>query len=159
MIFQNAEQIEASIKRISTAGKKLDADIQAAGLGCINHIDQHGDVRLVNRLYLAMPKGSRKTALAQWLLAFGKVSANTTETKKDSPFVYAKDKPTMLAEAATKPWYDFAPEKAPDELFDVMKALEAVLNRAGKAGKVSDPDLLSNLRALVAGQVEEKEEA
>ncbi len=63
-------------------------------------------------------------------------------------FIYAKDKATDLAGAIGNPWYDFAPEKAPDEMFDVRKALTALLNRAGKANNVNDTDLLAKLRQL-----------
>lgn len=142
------DQIETTIKRIETNGKKLDADIQAAAVGCINHIETCGDVRLFNRLFLALPKGARKSALTQWGLAFGRMEANTGETKKEQPFVYAKDKTTDIMGAQQNPWYDFAPDKAPDEIFDVRKALAALLNRAGKANSVSDNELLSKLRSL-----------
>ena len=140
--------IEKAIDSIAKAGKKLDGDIQAAAVGCINHIEACGDVRLFNRLFLAMPKGARKGALTQWALAFGKVEANTGDNKKEAPFIYAKDKATDLAGAIGNPWYDFAPEKAPDEMFDVRKALTALLNRAGKANNVNDTDLLAKLRQL-----------
>ena len=142
-------QVEATIKRIETNGKKLDADVQAAGLGCLAHIEAHGDVRLFNRLYLAMPKGSRKSALTQWGLAFGRIAANTdADSKKEQPFVYAKDKTTNLADATMNPWYDFAPDRKPDEVFDVRKALAALLARAGKANSVNDGELLAKLRDL-----------
>ncbi|CAB1282911.1 Phage protein [Xylella phage Cota] len=141
-------QIEKAIDSIAKQGKKLDGDIQAAAVGCINHIEACGDVRLFNRLFLAMPKGARKSALTQWALAFGKVEANTGDNKKEQPFTYAKDKTTDLAGAIGNPWYDFAPEKAPDEMFDVRKALTALLNRAGKAQNVNDAELLAKLRTL-----------
>ena len=140
--------IEKAIVVIAKAGKKLDEDIQAAAVGCINHIETCGDVRLFNRLYLAMPKGSRKNALTQWALTFGKVEANLGDNKKEQPFIYAKDKTTDLAGGIENPWYDFAPDKAPDEMFDVRKALTVLLNRAGKAQNVTDDNLLTQLRNL-----------
>ena len=87
--------IEKAIDSIAKTGKKLDGDIQAAAVGCINHIETCGDVRLFNRLFLAMPKGARKGALTQWALAFGKVEANTGDNKKEQPFIYARTRPPI----------------------------------------------------------------
>lgn len=142
--------IEKAIDSIAKTGKKLYGNIQAAAVGCINHIDQCGDVRLFNHLFLAMPKGAPKGALRQWALAFGKIEANTGDNKKEAPFIYAKDKTTDLAGAIGNPWHGFAPEKAPAEMYDVRKALTALLNRAGKANTVNDADLLAKLRQLTA---------
>lgn len=145
----NKEEIETTIKRITVNGKKLDGDIQAAAVGCINHIEQCGDVRLFNRLFLALPKGARKSALTGWVLLYGKVIANTdNESKKEQPFVYDKEKTTQLAEAQRNPWFDFAPDKAPDEVFDLNKAVASLLARAGRAESVNNPELLAKLVAL-----------
>lgn len=141
--------IEKAIASILKAGKKLDNDIHVAAVSCLDHVEKHGDVRLFNRLYLAMPAGARKSALTAWALAFGKVSANTGENKKEQPFVYEKAKDSNIPEAIAKPWYNFAPDKQPDEVFDVVKALNAIINRAGKAQSVNDPELLGKLTALV----------
>lgn len=141
-------QIEALIKRISTTGKKLDDDIQQAGLGCLNHIEQHGDITLFNRLYLALPAGARKSALTAWAIEFGRVLPNTGDNKKEAPFVYSRDKATDMAGAASNPWYNFAPDKAPDEVFDIGKALTALLAKAGKAKSVSDVKLLEQLQGV-----------
>lgn len=144
----DAKGIEARIAVISKAGKKLDADIQLVGLSCLAHIEAHGDVRLFNRLYLAMPKGSRKTALTGWALAFGKLKANDGDNKKDVPFLYDKERVTNMVDAAQKPWYDFAPEKSPDEMFDVVGALNNLLRKAGKATKNNNPELVEKLRQV-----------
>jgi hypothetical protein len=158
MKYLNAEQIEVTIKRIVTNGKKLDKDIQDAALGCIAHIEANGDVRLFNRLYLAMPKGSRKTALTNWALAFGKVDANAGDNKKEAPFIYSKDKVTKLAEATLNPWYDFAPDKSPDEIVDIMAMLNSLLRKVDKATNVSDAAVASKFREFV-GTLATTEEA
>jgi hypothetical protein len=95
-----------------------------------------------------MPKGSRKTALTAWGLAHGKLQANAGDNKKDAPFLFDKSKETKLDEAAGNPWYDFAPDKAPDEMFDVIKALNVLLVKAGKATKNNSPELVEKLREL-----------
>lgn len=141
--------IEATIKRITTNGKKLDSDIQAAGVGCLDHLNKHGDVTLFNRLYQALPKGARKSAMTAWALAFGQVAANTGDNKKEAPFVYDKTKTTQLAEAMANPWFDFSPDKLPDEVFDVRAALASLLKRAAKSPDVNDSELYAKLQELV----------
>ena len=142
--------IEKAIVSIQKAGKKLDNDIHVAAVSCLDHLDKHGDVRLFNRLYLAMPQGARKSALTAWALAFGKLAANTAENKKEQPFVYAKEKDSNIPEAIAKPWYMFSPDKQPDEVFDVVKALASIISRAGKANSVNNPELLAKLTALTS---------
>lgn len=144
------DEIVNSIKSIETRGKKMDADIQRTAVSILAHIEAHKEVSLFNKLYNALPKGARKSALTGWGLAFGKLEANAGDDKKEAPFKYSRDKITDLAGAIGNPWYNFAPEKAPDELFDVRKALAALLNRAGKAQNVNDADLLAKLRQLEA---------
>ena len=141
--------IEATIKRITSTGKKLDADIQAAGVGCLAHIEQHGDVTLFNRLYLALPKGARKSALTAWGLAFGKLVANTGDNKKEAPFLYDKAKTTDMAACMAQPWFDFSPDKAPDAVFDIAAAIASIIKRASKATTVTDEAMLTKLHALV----------
>lgn len=152
-IIMDKTQIEKNIESIRKAGLKLDKLIQETGLATLAHIDAHGDVRLMNRLYLALPRGARKAAFSSWALAFGKVVANTGDNKKENPFAYAKDRVSDLAQAAVKPWYDFKPDPEPDQLFDVVKAINSIIARAGKADKVSDPKLLEALQQMAASGV------
>lgn len=139
--------IEAVIVKL---GKNtLDNDVQAALLGCIQHIEQHGDITLLNRLYLAVPQGTRKSAITAWVLAHGKVEANAdAATKKAAPFKFSRDRTTNMVDGMAKPWYSFKPDNAPDEEFDVVKALAALLNKAGKAKSVKGEDVLTQLKAL-----------
>ena len=128
-------EIRKAIASITNRGKKLDADIQYAGLSVLNHIELHGDVTLANELFKGMPQGSRKNALAEWFLAYGKLEVNTGESKKDAPFLYSKDKVTKLDEAAATEWYKFKPEAPVDEVFDFQAMLQALLSKAEKAEK------------------------
>jgi hypothetical protein len=100
-----------------------------------------------------MPKGSRKLALAEWLLAFGKVEANTDDkTKKALPFVHSKTKQTNISMATAKPWFDFKPEPTVDQAFDFQKLLLGLLSKADKAAQgdkeIVGADLLAKVRAL-----------
>ncbi len=150
--------LRKAIKEIGVSGAKLDALIQETAVGVVEHHAEHKATELVNELFLAMPKGSRKTAMASWLLAYAAVVVNTdANTKTGRPFVGAKDaagkwhKVDKPEAAAEDMWYNHKPEKAIDETFDLQKAVASILARAGKAGvlKHGDGDTLKALAKCV----------
>lgn len=147
-LLLGTSEINKACDEIAKQGKALDEYIQYTALSVLNHVDLHGDVTVVNKLYLSMPKGSRRSALTEFLLANGKVVANSADNKATSPFLFAKDKVTTLGDAAAKPWYEWKPERTPDQCFDMQAALLALLNRAKKAQSVSDPEALVQLETL-----------
>lgn len=128
------KQIELNIAKIAKSGAALDKLIQETGVGVLTHYAQHTDAAVVNRLFLALSAGSRKTALASWLLAYGALQVNQdASTKKERPFVADKTKVTDVEGATEDMWYNHKPEKAIDETFDLQKAVRAILAKAGKA--------------------------
>lgn len=130
--------INKAIDTITKSGAKLDKLIQDTGVAVLTHFAEHKDTGVVNRLYLAMPKGSRSTALASWLLAYGALTPNVAvATKKEQPFSYDKSKDTSPEAAAEDMWYDHKPEKAVDEAFDLQKAIRGILTKASKAKTVT----------------------
>lgn len=144
--------LRKAIKEIGATGAKLDALIQETAVGIIEHHAEHKATVLVNELFLALPKGSRKTAMASWLLAYASVVVNTdANTKTDRPFVHDSTKADKPEAAAEDMWYNHKPEKAIDETFDLQKAIASVLARAGKAGvlKHGDGDTLKALAKCV----------
>lgn len=124
-LITGTESIDKAILSIQTRGKKLDQDIHIAACSCINHIELHGDVTLLNRLVAAMPKGSRVNALREFSEAFGKVVFNT-ESKE---FDYSKKKVTLLEEAMATSWTEFKPEQA-YQAMDFDAELAKVLKKA-----------------------------
>lgn len=159
-IITDVAKLNKAIDSIAARGKKLDMDIQVAGLSAVAHVEKTGDIGPVNRLYLALGKGARKSALVAWLLAYAKVSANAGEDKKDKPFVYAKDKVTQLEEADANPWFEFKPEPDPDEVFDLQAAVVALIKKAGsKKLAAGGESLRKKLEALAsAGDVDPLED-
>ena len=150
--FADVASLNKEIAAIKTAGAKLDSRIQTAAVGVLEHFAEHKDNGLVNRLYHAMPAGSRKSALTSWLLAHCAVSANTDKaTKQEQPFVYDRNKKTDPEAGGADPWYSHKPEKAPDEVFDLQKAVRALLSKAEKAKdlKGGDADTLVKLVSAV----------
>lgn len=134
-------EINKAIASIKTAGAKLDTMIQNTAVDVLTHFAEHKDTGLVNRLYLALPKGARKTAMVDWLLKFCAVQPNTEQaTKEEQPFVYARDKVTDPEAAAEVMWYDLKKDKAPDDVFDLQKAVRQILAKAGKAPSLAHGD-------------------
>lgn len=150
--FSDLASLNKELASIKAAGAKLDRRVQDAAVSVLYHFAVHKDNGLVNRLYMAMPTGSRKAALTSWLLAHCAVVANKDKaTKNEQPFVYAKDKATNPEAGAADPWYSHKPDKAPSEVFDLQKAVRALLAKAGKAEslKGGDADTLKSIAAAV----------
>lgn len=152
-LITDAGKLTAHIDGIARRGKKWDADVQLAALSVIAHLDKHGDITLVNRLHLAMPGGARRASLSQWLLNYGKCSANTGPNKREVPFVYDKTKTTDMDTAVTVSWYEAgAPERDPDELVEVLPMLNRLIARM-KNSNTDHPEVLPQLEMLAAGLV------
>lgn len=158
-LIVGASNISKEIGLIKNAGAKLDERIQTAGLSVISHAHQHGDISVVNQLFLALPKGARGKALAEWLLAFGNVQKNMDKASaKLAPFSYAKDRTAkggeelakVMTAAADTPWYKFAPEPKVVDMFDFGAALKSLMARAeaaeAKGQKIEGAELLGKIR-------------
>lgn len=150
--YESVEALKKEIDKIKKDGSSLDSRIQRASVGVLSHFAEHKDTGLINRLYDALPKGARKAAWVSWILAYAAVVANTDKaTKEEKPFLYAKDKTTNVEGGAADPWYNHKPEKAPDEVFDLQKAVKAILAKAGRAKELKNgnADALKALAAIV----------
>ena len=131
--MKTISEINKAIASIARSGAKLDILIQDTGVSVLEHFAEHKDTGVVNRLYLALPKGARKQAMASWLLAYGALSPNVNkESKAEQPFVFDREKRTDALAAAQDKWYDHKPDKAPDQVFDLQKAIRQVLSKAAK---------------------------
>jgi hypothetical protein len=154
---KTAKQIESSIKAWGTRGTRWVKDGQEIALDVLVHFSEHADVRMVNALYKAMPKGTKTSSMSQWLLTFGGVKANTGKNKSDLPFLMLKDEKGErvlpdIAGGTETPWYELGVEKEPDEVLDIMALVKAVLRKAEKAAEsgtqLKNGDMLATLRRL-----------
>lgn len=139
-IMTAAADIEKAIVSIKTRGAKLDGDIQHCALSVLSHVDHHGDTTLADRLVHAMPKGSRKLALVEFLLAFGRMRKLDPSTERDQIsagrlFAYEKKRVTKLDEATAMPWTDFKREASPLTAFDAQAATHSLIQRLKKAAE------------------------
>jgi hypothetical protein len=141
-LLTDVSAINKAIESIAKRGAKLDHDIQVAAVSCLNHVNEHGDTTVLDKLVLAMPKGARKSALTEWACAFGNVRMLDRSNQHDQNAIeqgrlFAKDKTKTfdLDGAIANMWYDFKPE--PDLLttFDAAKMVQAMVKRYNKAVK------------------------
>ena len=151
-LITDIKLLDKAIVSIATRGKKLDADIQLAGLSCLDMLDKHGNIGPLERLLFALPKGARKNAFIEWAVTFGKATINEGPDKKDKPFLFNREAVTDLVKADEKKWYAFQLEKPLDLNFSI-KAMAAMLVKkaeqaAAREGAVLDDDHADKLAAL-----------
>lgn len=149
--IEGATAIAKAITSISTRGKSLDKDVHIAAVSCLIHADKHGDVTLATKLVAALPNSSRKNALRDWFLAFGKFTWDT----ENKQFAYNKAATTLTNEAIAMPFWEFKPE--PEyKPFDINAAIQQVISRATKAqekGETVPKETLAKLQTLVQVEV------
>lgn len=149
-LFTTKATIVTAIESIRTKGAALDQMIQVAACSVINHIEEHGDITLLNTLIEAMPKGSRVNALRDFLNTFGKVSYD----EATKAFAYDKKAKTDLVGAQGIMWTEFKPEQ-PYVPFDLKALINGLIKKADTAAKDDkhkeeiDFELLAGLRTMM----------
>lgn len=159
-IIKGAAALNKAIDSIKNRGAKLDASIQQAAVSVLAHASEHGDTTCADRLVQAMPKGARKLALVEFLLAFGQIALLDKVADKEAiaagrVFKLDRERKLDLAQAESTPWHEFKKERAVQEAFDAQKAVAAVLARmrgaAAKGLSIEHKEqALADARALVA---------
>lgn len=141
MTMKTIEQINKSIIAMAAHLAKGDSMIQSVGVDVLTHFEQFNDNGVVNRYFLAIPKGIRKTAVVSWLLAHGALAVNRDKaTASTSPFVYDKTKVTSAAAASEDNWTTHKPEKALIEVFDLQQAVRSLIKKASSASSIKGGD-------------------
>lgn len=138
-LMTTTAEITKAITSIHGRGAKLDADIHRCGVSVLVHASEHGDSTLADKLVLAMPKGGRKLALVEWMLAFGQLAKLDKVADKDAIAagrLFKLDKTRTLDEkgATETSWTEFKPEAPVLDAFDAQAAVHSVLARLTKAG-------------------------
>lgn len=139
-IIKGAAAINKAIDSIKNRGAKLDASVQLAGLSVLTHASEHGDTTCADRLIQAMPKGARKLALVEWMLAYGQVRKldpkNADEAiriKGGQTFAIDRSRTLDIESAQGKAWHEFKPEAAIATAFDAQAAVASLIARLKKA--------------------------
>jgi hypothetical protein len=126
-LLVGAKVIEAKINTIKKYGKAYENMVHLAACSILDHVRQHGDVTLADRLIEALSGAVRKNALMEWFEAHGQLRYDL-ETKK---FKFDKSSETKLAEAISCPFWEFKAE-SPYIPLDFNKSVTVLLTKVGK---------------------------
>jgi hypothetical protein len=139
-IIKGVTLINKAIDSIKNRGAKLDSSIQLAGLSVLAHASEHGDTTCADRLIQAMPKGGRKLALVEWMLAYGQIrkldpkqADEAARIKEGATFKLDRARTLDLESAQAKAWHEFKPEPSLATAFDAQAAVAALIARLKKA--------------------------
>ncbi len=159
-IIKAAADIKKAITSIANRGAKLDGDIHKAGVSVLAHASEHGDSTLADSLVQAMPKGGRKLALVEWMLAHGQLAKLDPKADKDAIaagriFKLDRTRTLDLEAAMETSWVEFKKEAAAHTAFDAQAAVRAVLARLKSANEKgltveNKAQALDEAQALVA---------
>lgn len=139
-LYRGAAEINKAIASIHNRGAKLDASIQLAGLSIMAHATEHGDTTCADRLIQAMPRGSRKLALVEWVLAYSQmrkldpsVPEEAARIVEGATFKLDRERKLDLDSAMAKPWHEFKPEGSVATAFDAQAAVASLIARLKSA--------------------------
>jgi len=157
LIDSNAD-LDKAIAAWGAKGKKWAAEGHLLAMSALSLMSKHDDIGPMNRLLLAMPKGTKVKSMKEWMLAFAKLKQNEGQEASTKPLVFDKDGAYDLIEAAKNPWFNFSPETAVDPVFDVKKAIDQIIKRA-EGKQLVHGDLITKLQELATEAAETEEEA
>lgn len=127
-----------AIDSVNGRAKRLMGDYQTVGVQALMHLKEHRDPVYVGRLVNGMPKGTKRNSMVSWLLAHGALKVNVDAgTKQILPLAFDKTKETNPEAALADPWTEHMPEKAIDSVFDLSKAVSAIIAKAKAEGVTS----------------------
>lgn len=156
-IIKGSAEINKAIASIANRGAKLDGDIHKAGVSVLAHATEHGDTTPADKLVQAMPKGGRKLALVEWMLAHGQLALMDKAEAKATGRLFKLDRDRKLdvEGAIGTPWTEFKKEAAVHTAFDAQAAVASVLKRIKDAAKngrdvKGKAEALADAEALVA---------
>ena len=148
-LITETKAIELAIKSIQSRGSKLQKDIHICAVSCLNHIEKHGDITLLNRLVAALPAGWRANAIKAWAEEFGKVNWDNTQ----KAFTFDKAKKSNIEGAIAVSPEEFKPE-AEYKPLDLAEAIKALIKKAQeRVGSENDnvpEELFNKLNKLVS---------
>lgn len=170
----DSAKLDAAIIATSKKASSLNDDIQIVLASSTYQSVLHGNTNHINATILAVGKGVRKTAIAQWLLAYAPVVMETDKEKAaTNPFRFSRDKLGELMEGAADlkkitaeeadtyashilghHWTEYKEPPLVPESFNVLDAVNKLLATAKsmqtKKVRMVNGDMLETLTAAVA---------
>lgn len=124
------DDLHKAIDAVNTSATALQGRYQEVGVMTLEHLDAHGDVGPLNRLVMGMPAGTRRQAMATWMLKYGAVKVNQDkDTKQGMALSFDKTKVTNVAASKEEAWHATMPVREISEVFDLQVAFKSLLNR------------------------------
>jgi len=123
------EMIKRNTIIIKKVGIKQDNMIHVTAVGCLNHIEEHGDISLLNNLLDALPRSGRLQGFVIWCVDHGKVDY-VSQTNK---FTYNKAKKTKTE--GILPFWLYTKEVKPISPMDLDKRILSLLQAVEKVQK------------------------
>ncbi|QIG67181.1 hypothetical protein [Rhizobium phage RHEph27] len=137
--------IATALKSIHKRGQSLQRDVHIAACSILHHIEEHRDVRVVEKfigmMVNALPESYRINAMRDWLVEFGPIAFDQNKP------VFVKDKATDMAGALKTPFWHFSPEK-PYQALDKVKAIDALIKKFQKDQDETGEDHSATIAAL-----------
>lgn len=130
--IKTSKQVMGMITRVKTMGKKYDALVHETAIQCLLHAQEHGDVRLMDRLIHALGRGYRAKGLKVWVEKFSPIRWNgdgNVGLAKEGTKIYA---PFDVETADATPFWTLeeAAERTAKPL--TLEALHAIVNNFSK---------------------------
>jgi hypothetical protein len=145
-LLTSAASIEKAIIGIHETGQSLQATMHLVACSVLQHVGKNRDVRIMHKLFNAMPEMSRKNSLKDWFNAYGNVSIDGDDIVLKSGEDANKIK---LAEAMADPFWKHSPEKDYKPL-DIGAAIASLMKRIEKDTAKTGTDHSQHLQALRA---------
>lgn len=154
-VITEASKLGTAITSIANRGKRLDDDVHKAGVSCLYHAREHGDITLFARLVEALPRGTRRLAFIQWAQDHAPVEHD------DGAFTLTKGRKADdfdLVGAAVTPFWDHTKEVAPKTVGreQLIRTLQQYAAGGSGKRKVDDAGVAAALQALKALGVQPK---
>lgn len=162
MTTLTAKQTATAINALGKKYANFDQQVQELGLAAMFHTAANSEASLLDKLFKALPNGSRKLAFVEWVLANAPVRTLSAQNKSDKAMLQAgctfrfdAEKVLDLESATATLWTAFKPEASVSTAYDVQSAVKGMFKRAQDAVQQGKPlkgaDLaLNDLKALVA---------
>jgi len=152
-LLTSASEITKKIDTVAKSGKTFQNAVQLAAVSIIAHMAQHRDKTLLASLYDAMPNGSRRKTMVDWVNANvvavecsysnGGLTVELADVKSPEWQTFTAEIDAVVEKMQDEPWHSYAKEKGEQDKLS-MEAIVQYLNRKANA-KDADEALKAKL--------------
>jgi hypothetical protein len=105
-LLTDTAEILKAVDDSTAKGRSYEKHLHLAACSCLNHLAEHGDITLLQRLITTLPKATRRNALIAWAEEFG--SASFDEEAK--VLRYDREKTSDIDAAIDTPFWEYKAE-------------------------------------------------